>query len=223
MLNKKMTTKAIADETKECGDFQTDEALLLAYANSETQAFELLYSRHKKPLFNYLRRQCSNISIAEELAHDVWLAVIKQANSFEAKALFKTWLYRIAHNRLVDYWRKNGHSQQVLLSDLAEKTNSQSSGLHGSGLHGFGLHGFGSQSPSLDSLSSQDRSSEFIEIEQLLNAVTTLSADQTNAVLLKIEGFTHAEIAQITRSKQETVKSRLRYATKHLRLSMEAS
>ena len=223
MLNKKMTTKAIADETKECGDFQTDEALLLAYANSEIQAFELLYSRHKKPLFNYLRRQCSNISIAEELAHDVWLAVIKQANSFEAKALFKTWLYRIAHNRLVDYWRKNGHSQQVLLDDLAEKTNSQSSGSHGSGSHGSGLHGFGSQSPSLDSLSSQDRSSEFIEIEQLLNAVTTLSADQTNAVLLKIEGFTHAEIAQITRSKQETVKSRLRYATKHLRLSMEAS
>ena len=218
MLNKKMTTKAVADETKECGDFQTDEALLLAYANSEIQAFELLYSRHKKPLFNYLRRQCSNISIAEELAHDVWLAVIKQANSFEAKALFKTWLYRIAHNRLVDYWRKNGHSKQVMLDDLTEKTNSQSSGLHG-----FGLHGSGSQSPSLDSLSSQDRSSEFIEIEQLLNAVTTLSADQTNAVLLKIEGFTHAEIAQITRSKQETVKSRLRYATKHLRLSMEAS
>ena len=42
-------------------------------------------------------------------------------------------------------------------------------------------------------------------------------------MLLKIEGFSQAEIANITDSKQETVKSRLRYATQHLRLSVEAN
>jgi len=222
MLNKKMTSNATinatADVTEKSHATQTDEALLLEYASGEMHAFELLYSRHKKPLFNYLRRQCSNSSIAEELAHDVWLAVIKQANTFEPKALFRTWLYRIAHNRLVDHWRKSGHSKQVLFDDLIQTTS-----LQGLDLQGLGLQSLDLQNAGLENLSSQDRSSEFIEIEQLLNALTTLSAEQTNAVLLKIEGFTYAEIAQITHSKQETVKSRLRYATKHLRLSMEAS
>ena len=209
MLNKKMTVDSSANNKVNRGvisehdDAQTDETLLFAYAGGEMPAFELLYSRHKKALFNHLRRQCSNASIAEELAHDVWLAVIKQASSFEPKALFKTWLYRIAHNRLVDYWRKNGHSKQVLLDDLIEKTDLLSVDL------GF--------------VSSKDRSVELIEIEQLLSALSSLSAEQTSAVLLKVEGFTCAEIAQITHSKKETVKSRLRYATKHLRLSMEAS
>ena len=195
-------TKINAEAMNEHCDGQTDEALLFAYAGGEMSAFELLYSKYKKPLFNHLRRQCGNASIAEELTHDVWLAVIKQAGSFEPKALFKTWLYRIAHNRLVDYWRKNGHSKQVLLDDLIGKTDLLSVDL------GF--------------VSSKDRSVELIEIEQLLSALNSLSTDQTSAVLLKVEGFTHAEIAQITCSKKETVKSRLRYATKHLRLSMEA-
>ena len=175
-----------------------DEALLLAYAQGDTNAFEILYSRYKKSLFNHIRRQCSNSSIAEELGHDVWLAVIKQANSFEPKALFKTWLYRIAHNRLVDYWRKNSHSKDVLLDDLFQQQHNISN-------------------------YNEDQSSELIEIEELLNLLNELSAEQTNTLLLKVEGFSHAEIAQITQTKQETVKSRLRYATKHLRLSVRAT
>lgn len=175
-----------------------DEALLFAYAQGDKSAFEILYSRHKKGLFNHIRRQCSNVSIAEELSHDVWLAVIKQASTFEPKALFKTWLYRIAHNRLVDYWRKNSHSNQVLLDDLSQQQQNLSN-------------------------HAQDRSSELMEIEELFTLLTTLPPEQTSTLLLKIEGFSHAEITQITQTKQETVKSRLRYATKHLRLTMEGS
>jgi len=198
-----MLKKKIIDNTeksiKSCeASFIKDEALLLAYSQGDTNAFETLYSRYKKSLFNYLRRQCSNSSIAEELSHDVWLAVIKQANSFEQKALFKTWLYRIAHNRLVDYWRKNNHAKDVLLEDLFQQQHNISN-------------------------YSEDQSSELIEIEELLNLLNELSAEQTNALLLKVEGFSHAEIAQITQTKQETVKSRLRYATKHLRLSVRAT
>lgn len=169
----------------------TDEVLLRFYAQGDAAAFECLYLRHKKALFSFLRRQCSNTQIAEELSHDVWLAIIKQSNSFQADASFKTWMYRIAHNRLVDYWRKHGRSAQSLLAQISQCELTQ------------------------------DRSSESVEITQLLSQLEQLSDEQTTAMLLKIEGFSQAEIAQITHAKQETVKSRLRYATQRLRVAME--
>jgi len=60
-----------------------------------------------------------------------------------------------------------------------------------------------------------------LQLQDILANLAVLSAEQTEALLLKIEGFSHAEIAEITSAKQETVKSRLRYAAKHLKLSME--
>ena len=152
------------------------------------------YTRYKNTLLTHLLRQSSNLSVAEDLAHDVWLGVIKGAASFQPTASFKTWLYRIAHNRLVDHWRKNGHANNALCNELSQVNDDL-----------------------------EDRSSELFEIEQLLTLLATLSPEQTTAMLLKIEGFSQAEIANITDSKQETVKSRLRYATQHLRLSVEAN
>ena len=54
-------------------------------------------------------------------------------------------------------------------------------------------------------------------IEQLMSAIGQLPGPQRDALLLQEQGFTHREIAEITRSAEETVKSRLRYARKQLR------
>jgi len=179
----------------------TDETLLGQYAEGNSRAFEILYTRHKKTLYSFIRRQCNNTQIAEELTHDAWLAIIKQADKFQTNTLedsrfqhgvsFKAWLYRIAHNRLIDYWRQHGRSNQVLLNELRSSTMAE------------------------------DRSSQNIEIAELLNQLKSLSEEQATTLLLKIEGFSHAEIANITDTKQETVKSRLRYATQRLRVEME--
>jgi len=189
MNNKKNNVKLDGVPVKE----PTDHVLMFRYAKGDAAAFECLYSRHKVALLTHLNRQCSNRSVAEDLAHDVWLAVIKQSANFQPNAAFKTWLYRIAHNRLVDHWRKNGHVNQAVLNELHEASN--------------GL---------------EDQSSKLIEIEELLALLADLSPEQMTAMLLKIEGFSHAEISTITDTKQETVKSRLRYATQHLRLTVEA-
>ena len=171
-----------------------DETLMVAYAGGTTQAFDELYRRHKRALFVFLRRQCANSAVCEELAHDTWIAIIKQANHYKSSAQFKTWLFRIAHNRLVDHWRKYGSSANVLFEELS------------------------------DCLSvDQGAIDSHMQVAELLSKLESLSSEQTEAVLLKIEGFSHAEIADITSTKQETVKSRLRYATQHLRLSIEVT
>jgi len=171
-----------------------DEALMAAYANGEAMAFEFLYRRHSSSLFLFLRRQMDNVAICEELAHDTWLAVINQASFYQPSAKYKTWLFRIAHNRLVDHWRKHGSSSNVLIEEISDVVGV-----------------------------TEDTVSQGIELNELLENLKSLSAEQTETLILKIEGFTHAEIAEITDAKQETVKSRLRYATRHLRVSMELS
>jgi len=167
---------------------------MTSYAAGDAGAFEELYRRHKHGLFVFLRRQCGSVEVCEELAHDAWMAIIKQAANYKNKAQFKTWLFRIAHNRLVDHWRKHGSSANVLFEELSETLEAAQ--------------------PDVDTQ---------MKIAELLLCLESLSAEQTEAVLLKIEGFSHAEIADITNTKQETVKSRLRYAAKHLRLSIEGA
>ena len=169
-----------------------DDALLAAYGRGNALAFEVLYERHKYAVFMFISRQCEQRAIAEELAHDAWMAVISQASSFAQKASFKTWLFRIAHNRLVDHWRKHGSQAKVLFEELNDVHAAQATSV-----------------------------SESLELQDLLSNLASLSSEQTQALLLKIEGFSHAEIADITNSKPETVKSRLRYASQHLRMQVE--
>jgi len=176
----------------------SDEMLMKAYAKGDSLAFEYLYQRNKSALFLFLRRQCENEAICEELAHDAWLAVIRQAENYVDSAKFKTWLFRIAHYRLVDHWRKHGGSSNVLFEELSDSAGAI-----------------------IDA--ATDTASQGIELQQLLQNLAELSSVQTEALLLKIEGFSHAEIADITDCKKETVKSRLRYATQRLRVSMEAA
>jgi RNA polymerase sigma factor (sigma-70 family) len=88
-----------------------DEALMQAYQRGDTDAFERLYRRHKDGLYAFLYRSCQRRAIVEELAQDTWMAVVDRAQTYRPEASFKTWLYRIAHNRQVDFWRRrdNGH------------------------------------------------------------------------------------------------------------------
>ena len=185
---------------------KTDEALLASFlatgvatsAAKRELAFECLYLRHKQGLFNFIRRQAGNPAIAEELVQDTWIAVINGGHRFQPKASFKTWLYRIAHNRLIDHWRKYSNGAIEFSGELATELLRQAS-------------------------DGQDSTTRSIELNQLIKSVGVLPGDQLATLLLRIEGFSHAEIAEITQAKAETVKSRLRYATRRLRLAAEVS
>ena len=176
-------------------NFLSNEALMRKYSQGHADAFECLYLRNKTQLLNFIKRQCHNTSIAEELVHDTWMAVITQASSYQEKAKFTTWLFRIAHNRLIDHWRKHGNSAAILIDEIGQQLLSK----------------------------SHEVSDPVIEVEDISRQLSSLSVEQMEVVLLRIEGFSHLEIAEITNSKPETVKSRLRYATKRLRTSMELS
>lgn len=85
---------------------ESDEELMAAYRDGNAAAFDALYARHRGPLFRYVLRGVKLRSVAEELYQEIWIRVIEARRRYAVTARFTTWLYTIAHNRLVDYWRR---------------------------------------------------------------------------------------------------------------------
>jgi RNA polymerase sigma-70 factor (ECF subfamily) len=80
----------------------SDEDLMRRYAGGDMEAFQRLYERHRGGLYRYFLRQ-SHPFVAEELFQDVWARVIQSRKRYRPEAAFTTWLYTLAHNRLVDH------------------------------------------------------------------------------------------------------------------------
>ena len=177
----------------------SDENLMLAYAAGDAAAFDTLYARHRGGISRYLLRQCGNAGTVDEIFQDVWMNLIRARGGYAPTAKFTTWLYRLAHNRLVDHFRATGVVSLVSVDDEA--------------------NGGELDAMSADGRDGPELRAENRELgERLKRAVTALPVAQREAFLLHMEGgLTLAEIAQLVGVGVETVKSRLRYATNKLR------
>jgi len=176
-----------------------DEDLMLAYAAGDAAAFDALYARHKGGVYRYLLRQCRQAGIADELFQDVWMNLIRARASYIPTAKFATWLYRLAHNRLIDHYRAAGVVTLVSADDDA---------------HADVVEAIAADARDEPELRAGNRELG----ERLKEAVAALPATQREAFLLHQEGgLALAEIAQLTDVGVETVKSRLRYAMSKLR------
>ena len=98
-----------------------DEDLMLAYAAGDATAFDALYARHKGGLYRYLMRQCGHAGIVDELFQDIWLSAVRARTTYVPSAKFTTWLYRIAHNRLIDHWRSAGQVELVVSAESGRR------------------------------------------------------------------------------------------------------
>src|SRR5256885_17038221 len=86
----------------------SDEHLMLAYAGGDAAAFEALYARHKGSLLRFVLRSVKGEALAEELFQEIWMRAIEARERYRPEAKFTTWLFTIAHNRIVDHWRAKG-------------------------------------------------------------------------------------------------------------------
>jgi RNA polymerase sigma factor (sigma-70 family) len=175
----------------------SDEALMGRYARGEVAAFELLYRRHEMRIWRYLRRNLRDPATAEELLQEVWFAVARDAGRYQPSARFTTWLFTIAHNRMIDWLRADRRRPRVQALDVADLAAPTAAGPLAAALAGD-------------------------QAAALISAIEQLPADQRECFLLQAEGGLDVEaIAAITRSSFETTKSRLRYARTKLRESLK--
>ncbi|HEY5762168.1 MAG TPA: RNA polymerase sigma factor [Rhodocyclaceae bacterium] len=182
------------------GDARTDEALMLAYRDGEAGAFDVLYGRHRAPVYRYLLRQCAGRAQADEVFQEVWMAVIRARAGYEVVAKFTTWLYRIAHNKLVDHYRLSGR-----IGEYEAPMSEVESG------EAIALPDAAAETPEQVRLRQE-------VVVRLVEAVDALPLAQREAFLLAADGeLSVEEIARATGVPFETAKSRLRYANARLR------
>ncbi len=172
------------------------------YAQGQAAAFNTLYARHEMRVWRYIYRSVQNQSAADELMQDVWFAVARAASSYEPQrnaAKFTTWLFTLAHHRIVDYWRTlKLHTSMDADDDESVQLRAQL----------IADSGFGP----LRQIESREQA------RALMAAVESLPAEQRNAFLLQAEGGLDVQdIAQTMGVSFETAKSRLRYARSKLK------
>ena len=177
----------------------SDETLMQRYARGDVAAFELLYRRHELRTWRYLERSLRNRATADELMQEVWFAVARDAARYAPTARFTTWLFTIAHNRLIDWFRAN--RRHASLDAMGFESGAVIERLTADA----------SETPLAAAVAREQATA-------LIQAVESLPQEQREAFLLQVEGdFSVEEISQITEVSFEATKSRLRYARAKLR------
>ena len=160
-----------------------------AYAGGDAAAFETLYRRHKDALYRYLLRGTSSPDAAADLFQDVWRNLIQARARYRPDAPFGAWLYKLAHNRMMDHFRMQRPTTEV--SEDLEAPRSER---------------------------PDETVARRSEALRLLDALAALPAEQREVIVLREErDLTLEQIAEVQGVGRETVKSRLRYALAKLR------
>ena len=171
-----------------------EEVWVLQAQNGDESAFGRLMERFDQRLRYYLGRFTSDPEQALDLAQEVWVAVFRGLRKLRHPALFRAWLYRIAHARVVSQIRRNVREEQVLESFSSEQE-----------------HAFSGEEPGAS------------DPELIHRALTGLSPEHREVLVLRfLEDLSLEEIAHALECNLGTIKSRLHYAKQALKHQLQS-
>lgn len=179
-----------------------DEELMLRYRDGDLHAFDELYSRHKLGLYRFISWRSPRADWVDEVVQDSWANLHHARLRYQPDASFRTYLYQIARNRLLDLLRQQA---PLLACDL------------GTGTDGRAV--FDALADAAQDVVTPDAA---LAVKQrnkrLYQALAALPSEQKEAVVLQqFSAMSLEEIALVVAAPVETVKSRLRYAMRKLR------
>ncbi len=172
----------------------TDEVVLIQKAKEfDSDAWTEIYHRYYRRIYHYLCRHLGDRSLAEDMAASVFLGATEKIGSFIYRGVpLSAWLYRIAHNMVIDHYRKAKATMLPLSEDLAGETDE-----------------------------TAEAGERRLEMKTLSLAMNELTDDQRQVIILKfLDGMSNAEIAQIVNKPEGAVKSLQHRALASLRRVM---
>ena len=162
----------------------------------EPEAWDALFRRYQLPLYVYVFELVHDEQTSLDLVQETFIAAVRHIGGLRDDAKFGSWLFRIAHQKCIQRWRKQNR-EEVLLEEIAETPDED-------------------ENRPDDLLIQQEQEAEF------MNLLDQLPLPQRSVLLLHfVEDFSLEEIAGITGVAVGTVKSRLHYAKKSLRKLLE--
>ena len=197
----------------------TDDALMTAYAAGDARAFEQLYARHQAGLYRFIRRLLGNALNAQtdEVFQDTWLRVVHARARWEPQgASFRTWLFTLAHHRVVDLLRRSGREVSVDAFDAGDGEPWEPQGASSAAWQHW-------PAPAPAASHTEELAFWRRAGEKLLGCLEQLPIPQRSAFLLHHDdGLALDEVAAALEVGFETAKTRLRYAMSKLRTCMGA-
>jgi RNA polymerase sigma factor (sigma-70 family) len=183
-------------------DSVTDDVLLRRCAQGDEGAFQVLYERHNRMLYNLLFRILGNHADAEEVLPDVFVKAWLKAADFRGHSRVSTWLYRIAANMATDRLRSGRIGKEVFWEELPPHERAMPD-----------VHGH-IESPEHAALRREDEA-------LLAQAIGRLAQeDRLLVTLYHLQECTYAEIEEITGISAANIKSKLFRARRRLRTHM---
>jgi RNA polymerase sigma-70 factor (ECF subfamily) len=83
-----------------------DKDLVKRTLDGDKEAFEMIVQRYKQPLVNYIGRMVGERELALDFTQDVFIKTFASLHTYRPQHKFSTWLFKIASNLTIDYWRK---------------------------------------------------------------------------------------------------------------------
>jgi RNA polymerase sigma-70 factor, ECF subfamily len=176
-----------------------DEMLMVRYRRGDRAAFAEIVRRYQTPLFTFSLRYVRDRDRARDITQEAFLRVVRRAEEFKHESRFSTWVFAITRNLCIDELRKGRHRAHASL----DASNGESP-------------------PLMDRLSNTEAGPERGALggelqDGITKAIAGLPDDQREVFLLRqLGGVPFADIAKITSTPENTVKSRMRYALEHL-------
>ena len=159
---------------------QDEESLVRRAQRHDHEAFAQLYEEHFDKIYRYVTLRIGNEIEAEDMTQQVFLNALQSISSFKWKGIpFSAWLFRIAHNQVVDYFRSKKHATVPLDESLASNNDNPQ-------------------------LIAEQR----LDIEQLLLASKHLTEAQREVISLRFAGeLSIAQVAKAMGRSQGAVKA----------------
>ena len=174
-----------------------DETELIAKAREgDRDAFSVLVERYERRVVGVALAVVHNQDDALELAQETFVRAFENLKKFESRSSFSTWLYRIAANLSIDFWRREGRYNVLRGEDAENELRRMPS-----------------------STGDSYRAASQTELGDRLNeALEQLTPEHRAVVLLReVEGLSYDEISDVLQCPRGTVMSRLHYARNKLR------
>ena len=121
-----MTTKVI-ERTQLPSPNDSDEYLIQQFVQGNERAFDILYRRYVKSVYNRVRYVIPEADV-EDVTQEVFIAALRSLSSFRGESKFSTWLRTLTNNKVAEYYRKRYRKKEPMLVDLvyAEQSSDHS-------------------------------------------------------------------------------------------------
>lgn len=178
----------------------TDEQLVSLYTKGNNSAFDTLLKRYESKVFSYLLYSIKNQELAEDLFQDVFIKIVVRLKNgqYAENGKFSSWMMRIVHNHLIDYYRTSV-ADKLISNDASEVDLFNNANI----------------------AVNENREQEMID-QQTLREVKELIAElpdsQREVLIMRVyDELSFKEIAQKTNCSINTALGRMRYAILNLR------